>query len=84
MNYPLQRQPSWNFNPHNLFYILLAILILVLLMVKVARVEEYSNEAIVNAIYYAEGGAKTRFPYGIKSINTFGNKDYARKICLNT
>ena len=40
MNYPLQRQPSWNFNPRNLFYILLAILILVLLMVRVARTSE--------------------------------------------
>ena len=41
-------------------------------------------EKIVNAIYLAEGGAKTRFPYGIKSINTHGNKEYARRICLNS
>ncbi len=47
-----------------------------------ARAEEYSNEAIASAIYKAENSVK--FPYGIKSINTNGNKEYARKICLNT
>jgi len=44
--------------------------------------EEWSDEQIANAIYRAENSAK--YPYGIKSVNTFGNKDYARKICLNT
>ena len=72
-----------HFNPFNLIWIMLAILILVLLMVKVARAEEYSNEAIVNAIYYAEGGAKTRFPYGILSIKV-KNEAEARRVCLNT
>jgi len=41
-------------------------------------------ETLATAIYYAEGGAKTKFPYGIKSIDTKGNKEYARKICINT
>ena len=27
----------------------------------------YEETRLVNAIYYAEGGSKTRFPYGIKS-----------------
>lgn len=45
--------------------------------------EKYANK-IADAIYKAEGGAKTRYPYGIKSINTKGNKEYARQICLNT
>lgn len=39
---------------------------------------------LANAIYKAEGGDKTKFPYGIRSIDTKGNKEYARKICLNT
>lgn len=44
----------------------------------------YPTEAIVNAIYHAEGGSKTRFPYGIVSINTHGDKELARRICANT
>ena len=51
-------------------------------MARVCKAEEYTNDQIANAIYKAENS--TRYPYGIKSINTFGNKDYARKICLNT
>ena len=42
----------------------------------------YTDNQIANAIYRAENSVK--YPYGIKSINTHGNKDYARKICLNT
>ena len=45
--------------------------------------ETYLNN-IVSAIYRVEGGNKTKFPYGIKSINTYGDKTYARKICINT
>jgi hypothetical protein len=49
---------------------------------------EKLNPEIVNrlaaAIYKAEGGDKTKYPYGIKSINTFGDKDKAKKICINT
>jgi len=42
----------------------------------------YTNDQIADAIYQAENSVK--FPYGIKSINTHGNKEYARRICLNT
>lgn len=42
----------------------------------------YSIEKLADAIYKAEGSIK--YPYGIKSINTHGNKALARKICLNT
>ena len=35
---------------------------------------------VVEAIYKAEGGAKTRWPYGIKSIET----NNPRQICFNT
>jgi hypothetical protein len=44
----------------------------------------YSDNAIASAIYIAEGGSKTNYPYGIKSINVHGNKSYALQICLNT
>ena len=43
---------------------------------------DYTDEQIVNAIYRAENSVK--YPYGVRSINTHGNKEYARKICLNS
>jgi hypothetical protein len=43
---------------------------------------EINVEKLADAIYKAENSSK--YPYGIKSINTYGNKDYARKICINT
>lgn len=46
--------------------------------------QDYSDEDIAEAIYVAEGGTQTRYPYGIKSINTHGDREYARKICLTT
>ena len=60
-------------------------LIIFLLAFSVVRGEDwskYSNEQIVNAIGKAENSI--RFPYGIKSIETNGNPEYARKICFNS
>mgnify|MGYP001600186831 FL=1 len=45
--------------------------------------DEYSDQQIANAIYQAEGGVKTRFPYGVKSIKCQGEPQ-CRKICLNS
>lgn len=46
-----------------------------------------NTNAIADAIYVAEGGAKTKYPYGISvkksGIQTTDAAD-ARKICLNT
>ena len=46
-----------------------------------------NTNAIADAIYVAEGGKKTRFPYGISAkksgIQTKDETD-ARKICINT
>lgn len=39
----------------------------------------YANK-IVNVIYLIEGGAKTKWPYGIRSIKT----NNPRQVCLNT
>jgi len=43
----------------------------------------YSCDQIVNAIYLSEGGSKTKYPYGIKSVSCAGH-DACRKVCLNT
>jgi len=42
----------------------------------------YTDAQIANAIFKAENSVK--YPYGIKSIDTYGDPVYARKICLNT
>ena len=42
----------------------------------------FTDNQIADAIYKAENSKA--HPYGIKSIDTHGNKDNARKICLNS
>ena len=56
-----------------------------LLFLKASAAEVLSEQKInkiVNSIYVIEGSKK--FPYGIKSINTHGDKELARKYCFNT
>ena len=43
----------------------------------------YTNEEICDSIWYAEGGNKTKFPYGIKSVYCYGEEE-CRNVCLNT
>jgi len=38
---------------------------------------------VADAIYLAEGGAKTRHPYGVLSVPVSGEAE-ARKVCLNS
>ena len=68
------------------YYILTAFIALILWAVlfypSICHAQEYSNDQIANAIYKAENSVK--YPYGIRSINTHGDKAYARKICLNS
>ena len=52
----------------------------ILLFASCARAE-YSNEAIADAIYLAEGGAKTNHPYGILAHY---KTTTPRQACLNT
>ena len=40
----------------------------------------YTDNEIANAIYHAEGGSHTNYPYGIKSVKT----NNPRRVCLNT
>lgn len=57
-----------------------------------AQAEEAINvERLADAIYLAEGGAKTAYPYGIKSLRyedrtdrSLAKEQWARKICINT
>ena len=69
-------------------YILITIIIWICLYNKCwpTEVDYYNvdNNIIVNAIYKAEGGKNTKYPYGIVSIDTKGDEEYARKICYNT
>lgn len=51
-------------------------------MAQESREMPFEPGILVNAIYQAEDSS--RYPYGIKSINTHGDKEYARQICLNT
>lgn len=39
--------------------------------------------SVVSAIYLAEGGAKTRHPFGILSVSCNGYED-CRQVCFNT
>lgn len=43
----------------------------------------YTDEQIAQAIYKAEGGEKTKFPYGIRSVKCSGETE-CRKVCLNS
>ena len=45
---------------------------------------EHTPEEIVAAVWITEGSSKTKYPYGIRSIDTKGDKEYARIICLNS
>lgn len=47
------------------------------------EVKTYSVDEYVNAIYWAEGGDNTNFPYGIRSVKCEGEKE-CRRICRNT
>lgn len=44
---------------------------------------DYTDDQIVSAIYKAEGGDKTRHPFGILSVECDGYEE-CRRICMNT
>ena len=56
--------------------------VIVTLFLPISLGFSYTNQDLANAIFKAENSVK--YPYGIKSIDTHGNKDYAHKICLNS
>ena len=58
-------------------------LAVLLMLVGLASAEEYTNEAIAEAIFWTEGGYKTNFPYGIKSVHCQGLAE-CKQVCINT
>ena len=40
-------------------------------------------DRVISAIYRVEGGAKTKYPYGIKSVKVSGTAE-AKRVCQNT
>jgi len=67
-------------------YKILFILFLALLLIDInqARSEErYSTSNIVDAIWIIEGGLKTNYPFGIRSVYCNGYDD-CRQVCVNT
>jgi hypothetical protein len=65
----------------NTAFFLLVFAGLILLWHGVARSEEISVERLADAIYHAEGGAKTRHPYGILAKYKHTTP---RQACINT
>jgi len=64
--------------------ILLCVILFFLIDIRIARGEEYyTDEAIADAIYIAEGGLKTHYPFGIKTVNCQGYNE-CRQVCLKT
>lgn len=59
---------------------MLMIMIILLAITSHAELTEWQANRIADAIYKVEGGAKTRYPYGIKSVVTTD----PRHVCLNT
>jgi hypothetical protein len=58
--------------------------LLLFILANIANAEEYyTNEAIAEAIFISEGGYKTHWPYGIKSVYCNGIEE-CKKICINT
>ena len=62
----------------------IALLVGLALTANIAVAGNLNADKIADAIYVIEGGNKTKYPYGIKSINTHGNAAKARRICINT
>lgn len=79
--YPFERKPRL---PNPKYFIPAVVAILVLLAIfflSMARAEEIDVNALANAIYRAEGGAKTSHPYGILAHYKHTTP---RQACINT
>ena len=51
--------------------------------VNIRSVESYTNDELVGAIYWAEGGPRARYLYGIRSVK-YSSKAKAKQACLET
>jgi len=61
--------------------LIFCIAILILMLVGVVKAQEINLDKLANAIYHAEGGVKTRHPYGIL---TKYKHTTPRQACINT
>lgn len=64
---------------------LVAFVLFILLLTLIPRcafAKTFTYNELADAIYWAENSVK--YPYGIRSINTRGDKEYARRITINT
>jgi hypothetical protein len=68
--------------PNPKYFIPAVVLMLMLIVVASCRAE-YTNEAIADAIYLAEGGKRAIVPYGILSVKVKDEAE-ARRVCINT
>jgi len=79
-------QPKPKLPPAKYFLPAVIILLLIIMWFSWARADiawdSFTNEQITEAIGKAENSVK--YPYGIKSIDTKGDVEYARQICLNS
>ena len=64
------------------FFTLTCVLFLFLICCRAEDYSKFTDEQIVWAIGKAENSVK--YPYGVKSIETRGNIEYAKRICLNS
>lgn len=62
----------------------LCLIFFVCLVSQGAPLPQTTMDKIVSSIYKIEGGDKTKYPFGIKSIDCKGDYSKARKICTNT
>ena len=65
-----------------IFVSLIATILLIIFCQSLGHTAEVDVIRLCNAIGRAENSVK--YPYGIKSINTHGDKVYAKKICINS
>jgi hypothetical protein len=63
--------------------IILAVGLIFICWVGQAHAEEYSAMQICDSIYRAEGGAKAKYLYGIRSVH-YRDVSHAQQICLRT
>ena len=64
-------------------YLLATIILLMPLTSEAFEMTPLQIEKMADAIYLAEGGTKTNFPYGIKSVKCEGEQE-CRRVCKNT
>ena len=60
--------------------ILAAIFVTTLARAEITQMDDRTANRICDAVFRIEGGNNTKYPYGIMSVKTGGNKEVARRI----